>query len=89
VNAKFDLKKFSHLPNLQNPWIKPYWFRTEFQVPSDYKGKTIHLNFDGINYRADVWLNGKLIANAKDVVCMFRRFHFDVSSLISLGKKKL
>jgi hypothetical protein len=86
-NIKFDLKKYSHLPDNENPWISPYWFRTEFYVPEDYSGKTIILNFDGINYRADIWINGKLVADSKMVAGMFRRFHFDVSDIIKPGKK--
>src|ERR1051325_6570438 len=34
-----------------------YWYRTEFTVPADYAGRNIFLNFDGINYSAEVWVN--------------------------------
>ncbi len=33
-NKKYDLEKFSYLPNDPNPWKKPYWYRTTFKVPS-------------------------------------------------------
>ncbi len=42
-----------------SPFRHPWWFRTDFQVPADYRGKTVWLGFDGINFRANVWLNGK------------------------------
>ena len=42
----------------------------------------VWLHLDGLNYRADVWLNGKQVADSKDVAGMFRRFRFDVSSLV-------
>mgnify|MGYP003565100300 CR=1 FL=1 len=29
-NKKYDLEKFSHLPNHPNPWKEPYWYRTVF-----------------------------------------------------------
>src|SRR4051812_3546930 len=41
-----------------SPFRQSWWYRTEFQLPSEYKGKTIWLRFDGINYRANVWMNG-------------------------------
>jgi hypothetical protein len=54
-------------------------------LPARYAGKTVWLHLDGINYRADVWLNGRQVADAKSVVGMFRRFWFDVSSFVSGG----
>ncbi len=33
-NKKYKLEQFSYLPNDPNPWKKPYWYRTIFEVPS-------------------------------------------------------
>lgn len=82
-NRRYKLSQYSHLPNKANPWAKPYWFRREFGLPKEYAGKTVWLHLDGINYRADVWLNGRQVADAKAVVGMFRRFRFDVSSFVN------
>jgi hypothetical protein len=82
-NRRYNLARYSHLPNKANPWAKPYWFRKEFHLPKGYGGKVVWLHMDGINYRADVWLNGRQVADAKSVVGMFRRFRFDVSSFVS------
>ena len=38
------------------------WFRTEFDLPADWKGRSIWLRPEGINYRAEIWLNGKMVA---------------------------
>src|SRR6185312_1352741 len=38
-----------------------YWYRNEFAVPASLKGRRLELIFQGINYKADVWLNGKLL----------------------------
>src|SRR5580700_9680537 len=35
----------------------PWWYQTTFVVPNSYLGKKIWLNFEGINYSAEVWLN--------------------------------
>ncbi len=84
LNERLDLGKYSHLKGIANPFKDPYWFRTTFQIPKEKKGKRIWLNFDGINYRADVWLNGKQIANARDMAGMFRRFKFDITEYTRL-----
>jgi len=81
INKRLDLSKFSHLKNIPNPFRDPYWFRTTFSVPKENRDKKVWLNFDGINYRADVWLNGTQIANAEEMAGMFRRFRFDITGL--------
>ena len=35
-----------------------YWYRTVVDGPGGYKDKHVWLNFDGINYSAEVWVNG-------------------------------
>ncbi|HVM92638.1 MAG TPA: beta galactosidase jelly roll domain-containing protein [Terriglobales bacterium] len=68
-----------------SPFRCSWWFRTEFAGPADAAARATWLNFDGINYRANVWLNGQQIANSKDVVGMMRRFRFDVSKHLAAG----
>ncbi len=69
-----------------SPFYPAWWYRIEFAVPADYEGRHVQLHLDGINYRANVWLNGKKIADADDVVGMFRRFEFDVTKGIHAGE---
>ncbi len=64
-----------------SPFRCSWWYRTEFTLPAEYREKTAWLHFDGINYRANVWLNGQKIADAKDVAGTFRLFEFDVTKL--------
>jgi hypothetical protein len=78
-NKKYDLAKYSYIDGGANPWKDPYWFRKEFMIPDSYTGKQLWLNFDGINYRADVWLNGHMIAAQKEMVGMFLRFRYDIT----------
>ncbi len=59
-----------------------YWYRTTFTVPSSYAGRRIWLNFDGINYSAEVWLNGKHLGMIKGA---FSRGIFDISSVAKPG----
>ncbi len=70
-----------------SPFKPSWWYRTEFELPSDFAGKNLVLHVDGINYRANIWLNGKRIADDASVIGMFRRFEFDVNDVVQLGRK--
>ncbi|NIA31024.1 MAG: glycoside hydrolase family 2 [Actinobacteria bacterium] len=76
-----NLKNIDRQP-FQNPW----WYRTEFQID---QSKTAILNFDGINYKGEIWLNGEKIADAETAKGAFRRFSFDISGIIKTGKNVL
>jgi exo-1,4-beta-D-glucosaminidase len=65
-----------------SPFRCSYWFRTEFAAPAAFTGKTAWLHFLGINYRANVWLNGKKIADRADVAGAFRAYEFSVNELL-------
>ena len=60
-----------------------YWFRTDFIVPADYKGKVIWLQLDGINYRAEVWVNGHLLSNISG---MFIQDYVDITEFARVGE---
>ena len=50
---------FSNLPMPPaSPFRQSWWYRTEFNLPPEYTGKTVWLGLDGINYRANAWMNG-------------------------------
>jgi len=61
-----------------------WWYRTVFSVPAAYAGKKIWLNFNGINYAAEVWVNGKNIGTLKGA---FIRGLFDITSRVEPGKE--
>jgi hypothetical protein len=85
-NRQYHLEQYSFLPNDPNPWKKPYWYRTEFSVPGGDKGKNFQLIFKGINYRAEVWVNGMLIADSSKMVGMFAEYSLNVSKAIKTGE---
>lgn len=72
--------------NLTTPgdlWKQDWWYRTTFTAPA---GRQVYtLIFKGINYRADIWLNGQKIANHTQAAGMYNRFEFDVSKQIHPG----
>ncbi|HEY8970759.1 MAG TPA: glycoside hydrolase family 2 TIM barrel-domain containing protein, partial [Puia sp.] len=86
-NLQYHLDQYSHLPGEPNPWKKPYWYRTTFSVPAGDKGRHFQLIFKGINYRADVWLNGQLMADSSRMVGMFEEFNLDVDKAIRAGEE--
>jgi exo-1,4-beta-D-glucosaminidase len=78
---------FVSLPMAQDsPFLVPWWFRKEFVVPASFRGKTIWLNFGGINYRANIWLNGKQIANSDEVAGAWRTYEFDITPAARVGQ---
>jgi exo-1,4-beta-D-glucosaminidase len=72
-----------------SPFAVPWWYRKEFEVPAQFAGKTVWLAFRGINYRADIWINGKKVAGSDQVVGAFRRCEFDVTQFVKAGAKNV
>src|SRR5215475_1310228 len=68
-----------------SPFKCSWWWRTEFTVPASAAGRHLALHFPGINYRANFWVNGKKIADAKDVAGTYRIFEFDVTNSLKPG----
>jgi Exo-beta-D-glucosaminidase Ig-fold domain/Glycosyl hydrolases family 2/Glycosyl hydrolases family 2, sugar binding domain/Glycosyl hydrolases family 2, TIM barrel domain len=61
----------------------PYWYRTVFEIPKAYAGKHVWLNLEGINFSAQVWVNGRQVGTMKGA---FRRGIFDISLDVKAGK---
>ena len=68
-----------------SPFRASWWFRDVFTAPAAARGRRVALHFDGINYRANVWLNGRRIASADAVAGMYRMYEFDVTDAIVVG----
>jgi exo-1,4-beta-D-glucosaminidase len=66
-----------------SPYRCSFWFRSEFATPADMTKSAAWLHFLGINYRANVWLNGKKIGDRADVAGAFRSFEFRVNDLLT------
>jgi len=69
-----------------SPFLCSWWFRAEFEGPSTLARKNSWLDFLGINYRANVWVNGVKVGDAKDVAGTYRAFEFNVSKNVQAGK---
>jgi beta-mannosidase len=60
-----------------------WWYRTAFIIPPEYSGRKVWLCFDGINYAAEVWVNGKRVGAIKGA---FTRGVFDITPLVQPGR---
>ncbi len=81
---------FSNIPMApDSPYAVSWWYRKAFTVPPSYKGKSIWLKFNGINYRANVWLNGKQIASSDDVAGAWRTYEFNVTAAAKPGAENV
>jgi len=68
-----------------SPFRCSWWYRTEFTPPAGELKKTEWLNFLGINYRANIWVNGHKVADANDVAGTYRSYEFDASKFLQAG----
>ncbi len=76
---------FGWIPMSQDsPYAVPWWYRTEFKL--DPAGRHVQLQFDGISFSANIWLNGKRIAARDQVAGTFRSYSFDITSEIRAGE---
>lgn len=69
-----------------SPFKCAWWYRTEFRIPTAVIRNKTWLHFDGINYRASIWLNGKRIASPEQVAGAYRTYEFEVSQHLLSGK---
>ena len=67
----------------------PWWYTTSFQISKDQADLNASFKFDGINYKANVWLNGNLIADSKSINGAYRITSFDASVAIIEGENIL
>ncbi|HTE01082.1 MAG TPA: glycoside hydrolase family 2 TIM barrel-domain containing protein [Mucilaginibacter sp.] len=76
----FYARNFEKLndPALDHPW----WFRKAFALPVSEKGKNIVLKLHGINYKANVWLNGVKLLDSTQTMGPFRIIELDVTKHI-------
>ncbi len=71
-----------------------FWYRDRFTVPESRKGQQVFLNFDSINWKADVFLNGAFLPNAiparqHSIEGAFMRAEFDITGLVRFGEENV
>jgi exo-1,4-beta-D-glucosaminidase len=69
----------------QDLYTQDWWYRTTFEAPSE--PAVYGLEFPGINYRAEIWMNGHLIADSKHVVGMYAAHELNATQWIKPGQR--
>ena len=71
----------------QEPFDIPWWYRTSFNLESIANNAQLDLN--GINYSADIWLNGKQVANKDSIYGMFKQHQLNITPYLQKGNNVL
>ena len=84
-------RDFSNEPMPQDsPYRCGWWYRVEFPAPAATgRDERLWLHFGGINYRGEVWVNGKRIADSATVAGAYRVYDFDVTEAIKPGAQNV
>lgn len=67
----------------ETKYNKPFWYRTEFEIPEGFSKEKIWLHFDGVNKEATFYLNGQQLGFTKGFML---RSKFDITSKLNEGK---
>lgn len=76
---KIDTKQF----------IKPWWYRTTFDLSREQINDKVWLRFQGINYRADLWVNGNKVVGSDSLAGAYRMFRFNIDKYKKEGQNTL
>ena len=63
-----------------------FWYRTEFVLAPPAPGRHVFLNFDGVNWKAEAYLNGERLGRIEGA---FTRGRFEVTRLLRPGRNAL
>ncbi len=61
-------------------------YRREFEIPQDWKGKDVKLNFGAVDFMCDVYINGKLAGSHQGG---YDAFSFNITKLLKGGKNEV
>ncbi len=67
----------------QDLYTRDWWYRTSFTAPPGLR--TYRLDFPGINYRAEIWLNGHRLAGNREIVGMYNAHDLDATRWVLPG----
>ncbi len=79
---------FHRMPD-ESPFRKAFWYRSSFIVKPVDAEKQFHIKFDGLNYRANIWVNGKRIAGDAFVNGTYRQYDFPISFWTTSGENTI
>ena len=80
-------KNLKKIPTEQ--FKQPWWYRTAFMLNENEASENVRLVFEGINYCADIWLNGQKLTSADTLRGSFRIFELDITKHVTSGENIL
>lgn len=69
-----------------SPFKVSWWYRTEFPLPAGNGAKNTWIRFHSINYKANIWLNGSLIADTASVQGAYRIYDLNITDYAKPGE---
>lgn len=73
----------------KSPYEVPWWYRKEFHIGQLTENDFYQLTFEGLNYKANIWLNGKQVASEEVVQGSYGVWIFDVTPFLQKGTNRL
>lgn len=62
---------------------QPYVYKKQFNIPADYKGKQISLNFYGVYSYARIWVNGEFV---REHYGGFTKWNCNITEFVNTGE---
>jgi|CZKL01.1.fsa_nt_gi exo-1,4-beta-D-glucosaminidase len=84
-------QNFSNQPmSPDSPYRCGWWYRKAFTAPAvSVQQDRFWLHFGGINYRAEVWLNGHRVADTNTIAGAYRTYDLDVTDSLKPGRENI
>jgi exo-1,4-beta-D-glucosaminidase len=79
-------RRNGEIPN-DSPFKAAWWYRTKFTLSADFKGRSTWLKFHSINYKANIWLNGQLVADTAEILGAYRLYNLNITRFAIAGKE--
>ena len=73
----------------KTPYQVPWWYRKEFQVDALLQQDYYQLTFEGLNFKANIWLNGMQVASADSIQGSYGIWNFDITRFLRKGTNQL
>jgi beta-glucuronidase len=69
------------------------WYRLSVEIPAAWQGRSVYLNFEGVDDMYELYLDGSLVARRGDIAArkdtFNEKFSHDLSALVKPGKNHL
>lgn len=62
-----------------SPFRSSFWYRTTVSPQKESANEHFWLKFDGLNFRANIWVNGKRVAGSDYVSGTYRQYDLNIS----------